>query len=384
MAELSSNTINGKLVENGTKPRLDWVDFAKGFCIIMVVMFHSTKEIEDAVGHQGFLQYVVTFARPFRMPDFFLISGIFLARVINLDWRTYLDRKVVHFIYFYAIWIAIHLLVQLPDFMHHGGIAAVVYSYLEAFIQPLGTLWFIYQLPIFFVVAKLTRRVPPALIFVVASALEITHLNTGSIIIDQFASRFIYFYSGYWLAPKIFSLAAWVRAKPFLAVLSLIAWSFINGAIAFAGYASKPFISLPLGFAGAAAVVTIAVLLVNTTLGKPLRYCGKNSIVVYLSFFLPEHATKLLLLKSHLIPDVGMMSLITTAASVIGALLIWWSVRNTRLSFLFARPKRFYLDTSKPTAPYFLNWRVLGSRMLRGKWKLNKIKTEQPTPIEPQ
>jgi uncharacterized membrane protein YcfT len=49
---------------------------------------------------------VVAFAKPFRMPDFFLISGLFLARVIDRDWRTYLDRKVVHFVYFYLLWTA--------------------------------------------------------------------------------------------------------------------------------------------------------------------------------------------------------------------------------------------------------------------------------------
>src|SRR5436305_5597914 len=80
--------------------RVDWVDYAKGFCIVMVVMMHSTLGVEAAVGQDGWMHYVVAFARPFRMPDFFLISGLFLARVIDRDWRTYVDRKVVHFAYF--------------------------------------------------------------------------------------------------------------------------------------------------------------------------------------------------------------------------------------------------------------------------------------------
>ena len=37
--------------------------------------------------------------------------------------------------------------------------------YLESFIEPFGTLWFIYLLPIFFVVIKATRRVPALLIW---------------------------------------------------------------------------------------------------------------------------------------------------------------------------------------------------------------------------
>ena len=55
--------------------RVDWVDYAKGFCIVMVVMMHSTLGVEQAAGHEGWMHAVVAFARPFRMPDFFLISG---------------------------------------------------------------------------------------------------------------------------------------------------------------------------------------------------------------------------------------------------------------------------------------------------------------------
>ncbi|MEL6946038.1 MAG: acyltransferase family protein, partial [Pseudomonadota bacterium] len=83
--------------------RVDWVDTAKGICIIFVVMMHTTLGLEKAVGEQGWMHAVVAFAEPFRMPDFFLISGLFLAATINRPWRLYLDRKVVHFLYFYVI-----------------------------------------------------------------------------------------------------------------------------------------------------------------------------------------------------------------------------------------------------------------------------------------
>src|SRR6478736_886733 len=87
--------------------RIDWVDYAKGFCIIFVVMMHSTLGVGLAAGREGWLHPVVAFAMPFRMPDFFLISGLFLANVIDRGWRTYLDRKVLHFAYFYVLWVAI-------------------------------------------------------------------------------------------------------------------------------------------------------------------------------------------------------------------------------------------------------------------------------------
>jgi uncharacterized membrane protein YcfT len=83
--------------------RVDWVDYAKGFCIVFVAIMHSTLGVEAAVGKSGWLHGLVEFARPFRMPGFFMISGLFLAQVIDRDRRAYLDRKLVHFAYFYLL-----------------------------------------------------------------------------------------------------------------------------------------------------------------------------------------------------------------------------------------------------------------------------------------
>src|SRR2546421_7575420 len=194
-------------IDATARQRVDWVDYAKGFCIVFVVMMHSTLGVEQAVGDQGWLHTVVAFAKPFRMPDFFLISGLFLAQVIDRDWRTYLDRKVVHFAYFYVLWTAIQFAFKAPGFAADYGWSGAAHLYLESFIQPFGTLWFIYLLPIFFVVTRLTRGVPSVLLWLAAAALEIAPIETGSVIVDEFASRVVYFYTGYLIAPRIFALA---------------------------------------------------------------------------------------------------------------------------------------------------------------------------------
>ena len=49
----------------------------------MVVMMHSTLGVQEATGKPSWIGALVAFAKPFRMPDFFLISGLFLARVID-------------------------------------------------------------------------------------------------------------------------------------------------------------------------------------------------------------------------------------------------------------------------------------------------------------
>ena len=327
--------------------RIDWVDYAKGFCIIFVVMMHSTLGLEAAVGRDGWMHPVVAFALPFRMPDFFMISGLFLANVIDRDWRTYLDRKVVHFAYFYLLWMTIQFAVKAPAMAADGGNGEVARLYLLSLIDPFGTLWFIYMLPVFFVFIKLTRRVPAPVIWLFGAALEISHLNTGWMVPDEFAARFVYCYTGYIAARYVFALTARAQDKPLLGVAGLLAWGLVNGTLVYFHYEQIPFISLALGLVGACAVVTVSALMTLHDVFRPLRYCGRNSIVIYLAFFLPMAATRALLVKTGVISDVGTMSVIITAAGVLGSLALFWAARGTWAKFLFERPAMFWL-TAKP------------------------------------
>jgi hypothetical protein len=48
-------------VVTGRNPpvRVDWVDYAKGICIVMVVMMHSVLGVELAAGQTGFMHPLV-------------------------------------------------------------------------------------------------------------------------------------------------------------------------------------------------------------------------------------------------------------------------------------------------------------------------------------
>jgi uncharacterized membrane protein YcfT len=327
--------------------RLEWVDYAKGICIIFVVMMHSTLGLEAALGREGFMHHVVAFAKPFRMPDFFLISGLFLARVIDRDWRTFLDRKVVHFAYFYVLWVTIQFAFKAPGMLNEMTPAQVAGQYLLAYIEPFGTLWFIYLLPIFFVVTRLYRNFPPLVIFAVAALLQIANIHTGWTVIDEFAARFVYFYAGYILATQIFTFAGTVQARPLLAILGLSVWGFANYAFVAAGWSELPFVSLALGFAGAAAIVAVSALLARLNFFNPLRFVGQNSLVIYLAFFLPMALSRTLIVKNQIIVDPGWASVQVTIQAIVYPLIMLWLARKLRLTFFFERPKMFRL---KPKA----------------------------------
>jgi len=328
--------------------RVGWVDYAKGFCIVMVVMMHSTLGVQDAAGATGWMGDFVAFAKPFRMPDFFLISGLFLARVIDRNWRDYLDKKVLHFAYFYALWVTIQFAFKAPHFAADLGWAGVAKAYALSFVDPFGTLWFIYLLPIFFVVTKLTRDVPQSLLWLAAACLQIADVHTGWIVIDEFCSRFVYFYSGYVLAAYVFDFAATVVGNRREALLFLVAWALFEAVMVFGGYSELPVIGLGLGLLGALAVVAASALLSTLHAALPLRYAGQNSIVVYLAFFLPMATTRALLLKLAPGLDLGVVALVVTAVGVVTPLILQALVKNTSLRFLFARPDWAKLPPAAP------------------------------------
>lgn len=330
----------------GVDWRVDWVDYAKGWCIVLVVLMHATLGVEEALGQQSWLHGFIEWARPFRMPDFFLVAGLFLSRTIDRPWRDYLDRKVLHFAYFFVLWTVIQ---GAPKFALAGADPPAILGGLAfAMIEPFGTLWFVYLLPIFFVTTKLARRTPPEAVLLVAAALQMSGLHTGSTVIDEFAARFLYFYAGYLFAPQLFRLAEKARAHMRLTAAAIVAWGIVNGLAVTSGSAALPGVSLMLGFAGAAAVVAFSALLAQMRAFPALRRLGGRSLAIYLAFFLPMAAARIALLKAGIL-DGGAMALVVTAIAIIVPTFVQTASRGTPFQYLFERPT--WLRLQPPHAP---------------------------------
>lgn len=365
--------MSGTGTETANGDRVGWVDAGKGLCIIMVVMMHSTLGVELAAGREGFMHTVVAFARPFRMPDFFLISGLFLGLVIDRPWRRYLDRRILHFAYFYVLWLTIQFAFKAPGMAMEGGAAAPLREYLTAFVQPFGTLWFIYALPVFFVFTRLVKALPVWFVFVWAGLLEALPVHTGWVIFDEFCGRYVYLFAGYAFARAIFAYAGWVRARPLAFVAgALLVWAPLHALAVFTpaptmlapflqpdpghsgatgGWSELPLISLLLGLVGACFVVGVAAVVSRLPLMGWLVWLGEHSIVIYLAFFLPMAATRVILLKTGIVDSVGAIALMTTAAGVVGPVVLYGLVQwSGRGRFLFERPAWASIDPPRREA----------------------------------
>ncbi len=342
------------------RDRLAWVDIAKGICILLVVMMHSVTGTGDAMGGEGFLHPVVAFAKPFRIPDFFLLSGLFMGRVIDRDWRLFSDRRVVHFAYFYLLWLVIQSAAKYGKIVGDGGPAAFAAHLAHSLIEPYSSLWFIYLLAVFSVVTKLLRRVPGGVLLAAAALLQIADLRSDSTLVEEFCARYVYFVAGYLFADRIFALADAARRHVGPALGGLALWAAVEGWLALTPgsgpvhptLASLPLVSLALGAAGALAIVVAAALIgrAGGPVAEAIRTCGRRSIVIYLAFSLPMAAAREILVRTGIISDIGAVSLIVMVVAVLLPLALERLVRGTPLNVLFVRPARFHLAPARMPA----------------------------------
>jgi uncharacterized membrane protein YcfT len=221
--------------------RVDWIDYAKGICIIWVVTLYATNFVYEQTGSIGWMQHVVDFAQPFRMPDMFLLSGLFVGHVINRSWRAYVDSRVLHFFYFYALWVTLKFVNQMGSGLFGADTASLLSDYLALYIQPpTGPLWFIYMLPVFFLTVRLLRPVPRTVVLAAAIALEIPDIVTGIKVVDKFADYFVFFYTGYIFAPYVFRAAKWAEFHLRMVVAILLLWFIVNTILVEYGWALQP------------------------------------------------------------------------------------------------------------------------------------------------
>ena len=342
------------------RTRLSWVDSAKGISIILVVMLYAANSVGEATGGTGFLHYVIGFATPFRRPEFFLLSGLFLSAGITRDWKSYLDKRFVHYLYFYGLW-AIILIVAKKAII--AGDPATALSYLAwAVVEPYSMLWFIYVLAFFSLVVKIAHslKIPHWAMLAGAAALQIAPVETISYAFNQFAEYLIYFYAGYVFAPQIFKLIGWFIDRPLAIVGTLALWAGINGALVFLpdytampahfmmGYAALPGLHLTLALAGALAVCITAALVSRFNAMNWLRWMGTHSIVIFLGFSLPMGISREILLRLGLITDTGTLSLVVLLIAIISPIILYWIIQKTGFGkFLFERPAWAHIPGTK-------------------------------------
>ena len=320
--------------------RIGWLDTAKGLTIVLVVMMHTALGVSAEMPGPNALRWIVDFALPFRIPAFFFLAGVLAPRAFEKSGPRFLDAKLLHFAYFYILWLTIQLAVKAPHMAQVNSLSEIATAYFTAFVQPFGTLWFIYLLPLFFIVARALRPLPLWPVVVLLAVLEICHITTGAIVIDEFCARFVYFFYGCAFSAQAFSFARNVKTKPLCGLCLIALWLLGNGFCVVTGLSGLPFVSLFLGALGTLGLISLSVFISQATAFRFFQNLGQNSLVIYLCFFLPMAVLREALISSGLFNDAGLLSLLVLIGAVLFPLWLYRLTRKTGVGrFLFERPK---------------------------------------------
>ena len=197
----------------------------------MVVMMHSTLGVEAAAGRRpAACMRSVTFAQPFRMPDFFLISGLFLARR-DRPRLAHLSRPQGR-----ALRLFLRAVDDDPVRLQGAGLrrrdAAGAMSACSI-SNPSSSRSARSGSSICCRSSSSSpschAALPPLAIWLVAAALEIAHIETGWTVIDEFARASSISTPAICSRSYIFALSARARDKPALALIGLALWALVNG-----------------------------------------------------------------------------------------------------------------------------------------------------------
>lgn len=251
--------------------------------------------------------------------------------------------KVVHYLYFFLLWSLIYFVARLAIGHVDLSAAGLGRDFLKVMVHgPFAMLWFIQMLPFYFVLTKVARRVPWHVMLPLAVLWYLAPIDTPWMQVDRAGDRYVFFYAGYVFAAYAFDFAGWVGRQRARALLGLVIWAALNGALVFSGAAQYAGVALLLGFLGAFAVIGAAALLQALHWADWLRYCGEHSLSIYLGFFLPMSVlmSAYLAVDRHLGADLepGLLAVLLGTTSIGIALAARHFAPRMRLAFLYERP----------------------------------------------
>lgn len=333
------------------KPRLDWIDAGKGLSIVLVVLYHATSWTINAGYELLALSQVNEFLAALRMPVFFFLSGLFAAKWVNGSWAALRRTKVALFAWVYLLWSLLELpakwlaMAVLTDKVQDDFFTRQMLVIAAIPFRASGSLWFIWALLIFFVLAKATRTLPLWLQLSIAGAASLGVRMLPPEVNARFVELTGIGYRGILMFYVFFLLGCYFRAEtqkhvekltPTRAAGIFIAWAAASLLLRVAGLDQLPIVGFVLAFGGLVGGLALAVILQRVAF---FRWAGSRTLPIYLA-----HTTALVLILSlvQLAPVgsqlVGTIVAVTAAAGAILLSLVLYLLRTTGLRFLFEAP----------------------------------------------
>jgi fucose 4-O-acetylase-like acetyltransferase len=324
--------------QRNTKPaRLNWIDYARGIAIILVAYRHvyeGAKQSGINVDQYKMLEYANIFFYSFRMPLFFIVSGIFISLSVQKSGiKKYIGTRARTILYPYFIWGTLQLLLQMVFAKYANG-QPDPKSFLHMFYLPreLAQFWYLYTLfsvSMLYLLSKFILKIPAILNLVAGllmfylSALLYQDVLPKSFIIEALHHSFLFDLFHYYiffvigdLAGK-FLLSQRIREMAsdgmnvmillffFLAAQTYFLWANLNNAAAKYMYVEfyQPFVFIIIAIVGCSFMMFLTCWMDKRGIMPWLTVLGKYSLYIYVAHVIVFAAVRTFLTKAFGITD---------------------------------------------------------------------------------
>lgn len=352
--------------------RLSWIDYARGIAIILVCyrhVFEGSKEAGVPVGNYTFLEYANIFLYSFRMPLFFIISGIFVTQSLQKKGiKLYLENRARSILYPYFVWGFIQLSLQIIFTKYTNGHPTVA-SYLNLFYMPreVAQFWYLYALfnvsmlyallKYFLKLTAIHNMMLGIILFYLSSIIYQQNIKTG-LVFDIF-HYYIFFSIGDFISSYLLDSKNRKYFESGKTVL-LIFIPFIGGQVYFLlqnlNHATskymfvefyQPFVFLFLALMGCSFIISLAFYLQKNDKLKWLTLLGKHSLYIYVSHVIVFSFVRILFMKFFNIQHVGIILLSGIFSGLLVPLLLYKLAVKFNMRFIFTLEKETENNTNK-------------------------------------
>lgn len=324
---------------------LNWVDYAKGLGIILVVYGHITEGVFNAgmVMNTHLYTAIDTMIYSLHMPLFFFLSGLFFtSSLAKRGFKNNIVNKIDTIFYPYVVWSILQGIIEATLSKYTNGHVTYteVFSLLWA---PRAQFWFLYILFFTFVIASIIfikNRNSKLMIAVVClfSIVYIFQSHLPSIyILTLCYVHMVFFFIGILVANlnltnKINNLKSFILISLFF-IISQYWFVVIEGF----GRLDRGLYSFIVAIIAITFIVALSMQLVKLNL-RFLAYIGESSLYIYLLHVLIGSGIRIILQKAFHIESASIQIIVGCIAAIGLSLIFIEFTKKFNLSFLFKAP----------------------------------------------
>ena len=341
--------------------RFAWIDYARGICIILVVFRHCFEGLTSAklpTGDFMFLKIMNVSLYSFRMPFFFLVSGIFISQtLVKKSYRSYVKDRFKVVLYPLLIWGTIQITLQLI-FWEYVNADRQPIDYLNLIIRPrkIEQFWYLNALFMvgiiygFFKVVlrfKLWHLMITGIVFYSSAALFYVIYSQHSdnpnleFVAFSFLPDFLHFYIYFFIGDLVSSVVlrkenqhyfASVKVMiPILIVFVITHFYFTRVNLAheleyrLGTYVEnfQPLHFLVISLAGCAFLIQLSFILQRFAILKFLRIIGYHSLYIYVSHLIIVSGMRTLFVRFLDITHVPTLIIINVTVGIVIPVLLY-------------------------------------------------------------